>query len=304
MHAKKSFIFLQLQAQGRTAWIDALKADGPYTVKAPSNICLPNQAVPDPLTVEEIQEYIGWFARAAKNAIAAGFDGVEIHGANGYLVDQFLQSISNGRTDAYGGSIENRARFGLEVTKAVIAAVGKERTGIRLSPFANFNGMPMKDPVPQFSYMASELKKLDIAYLHAIDARQNENGSEDDFKNSIKFLGDIWGPTKPFLIAAGLTPELAKKELDDNYSDVNAVAVFGRYFISNPDLVFRIKEGVQLSPYDRSTFYLAKERTGYVDYPFSKEFEASVGQGNEKTVNNILDQSKAETTNEMSVRIL
>lgn len=111
------------------------------------------------------------YKQAALNAIEAGFDGVEIHGANGYLIDQFLQNNSNNRIDAWGGSIEKRARFGLEVAKAVVGAVGAERTGIRLSPYSPFQGMKMKDPIPQFSYFAEGLKKLKLSYIHVVESR-------------------------------------------------------------------------------------------------------------------------------------
>lgn len=124
-----------------------------------------------PLTEPEIENFIELYRQAALNAIEAGFDGVEIHGANGYMIDQFLQDISNKRTDGWGGSIEKRARFGIEVAKAVVGAVGAERTGIRLSPYSEFQGMKMEDPVPQFSYFVQELKKLNLAYLHVVESR-------------------------------------------------------------------------------------------------------------------------------------
>jgi NADPH2 dehydrogenase len=124
-----------------------------------------------PLTEEEIWEFVGLYKQAALNAVEAGFDGVEIHGANGYLVDQFLQDVSNSRTDTWGGSIEKRARFGLEVAKAVVGAVGAERTAIRLSPFSTFQGMKMADPKPQFSYFVEQLKKLKLSYIHVVESR-------------------------------------------------------------------------------------------------------------------------------------
>lgn len=143
VHANGSYIFLQLWALGRTADAEALKSDDPsFKLVAPSAIPLRSRSevIPKPLTIAEIEEYVQLYAQAAKNAVEAGFDGVEIHGANGYLIDQFLQDITNNRTDAYGGSVEGRSRFGLEVVDAVVKAVGPERTAIRLSPWSPFQG--------------------------------------------------------------------------------------------------------------------------------------------------------------------
>ena len=147
VHAKGSFIFLQLWALGRVASPAVLKQEGGFDVVAPSpirvsGVTLPGDeaVVPRELTVAEIKEYVQLYTKAARNAIEAGFDGVELHGANGYLLDQFLQSVSNNRTDEYGGSIENRLRFPLEVVDAVVEAVGAERTAIRVSPWSKFQG--------------------------------------------------------------------------------------------------------------------------------------------------------------------
>merc|ERR1711964_452507 len=153
-------------------------------------------ATPTPLTEEEIKEYIELYAQAAKNSIEAGFDGVEIHGANGYLIDQFTQDNANNRTDAYGGSVEKRARFGIEVAKAVVEAVGADKTGIRLSPFSTFQGMKMKDPKPQFSYLAQELKKLKLAYIHVVESRISGN-ADVETTEKIDFLLDIWNNQSP-----------------------------------------------------------------------------------------------------------
>lgn len=140
MHAKGSFIFLQLWALGRVADRSVLKQEGDFDVVGPSPIPLTNSVTPRALTVAEIKEYVQLYAKAARNAIEAGFDGVEVHAANGYLLDQFLQSESNKRTDEYGGSIENRLRFPLEVVDAVVKSVGAERTGVRISPWSEFQG--------------------------------------------------------------------------------------------------------------------------------------------------------------------
>ncbi|ROV88295.1 hypothetical protein VMCG_10489 [Cytospora schulzeri] len=278
VHEKKSFIYLQLWALGRVASEAELKKDVGPDAKVISSGDVPAEGgvKPTPLTEEGIQWYIQQYAQAAKNAIEAGFDGVEIHGANGYLVDQFIQDTSNNRTDKWGGSIENRARFALEVTKAVTEAVGSDRTGIRLSPFSDFQGMKMADPVPQFSYLARELKKYDLAYIHLVESRIS-GSADSEGTDKVNFLVDIWGNQSPVLLAGGFKPASAVSAVEKDFPSQDVVIVFGRYFISNPDLVFRIQKGIELNPYDRSTFYNPGQPKGYTDYPFSKEFlEANI----------------------------
>jgi len=273
VHAKKSFIYLQLWALGRAAHADILQAEGGPSARVVSASDIPFEGgeKPSPLTEEEIKEYIGLYAQAAKNAVEAGFDGVEIHGANGYLVDQFLQDGSNQRTDQWGGSIENRARFGLEVSKAVVEAIGAENVGIRMSPFSPFQGMKMKDPVPQFSYYVQQLKKLNLAYIHIVESRIAGNAQIDD-TDKVDFLVDIWNNQSPVLIAGGFTQESAYETVDKTFKNRDVAIVFGRYFISNPDLVFRVKNRIPFTDYDRSKFYNAKEVDGYTTWAFSKEF--------------------------------
>lgn len=238
-------------------------------VVSASNIPFEGGAIPTALTEAEIKEYIGLYAQAAKNAVAAGFDGVEVHGANGYLIDQFLQDVSNNRTDSYGGSIENRARFGLEVSKAVVDAIGAEKVGIRMSPFSNFQGMKMKDPVPQFTYYTEELKKLKLAYIHVVESRISGN-AEIEATEKVDFLIDIWNQA-PVLIAGGFSAESAKTAVDEEYKGKDIAIVFGRYFISNPDLVYRIEKNIPFTPYNRDLFYNKGEKHGYTDWPFAKE---------------------------------
>ncbi|KAI9849183.1 MAG: Chanoclavine-I aldehyde reductase fgaOx3 [Thelocarpon superellum] len=274
VHAKGSFIFCQLWALGRAAKAEIVATEpGNLGVVSASAIPIsPDLAVPRALTEPEIHAFIADYASAAKNAIEAGFDGVEIHGANGYLVDQFTQDVSNRREDQWGGSIENRARFGLEVTKAVVAAVGKERTAIRLSPWSTFQAMKMADPVPQFSYLVRGLQELGLAYLHLVESRIA--GSQDiEATHSVDFAIDLWGTTSPVLIAGGFQPDSAKRTADEIYKDRDVAVVFGRYFVSNPDLPFRLQQGIDFTPYERPKFYNAKSADGYVTYPFSKEFQ-------------------------------
>jgi len=272
VHAKGSYIYLQLWALGRVASPDVLKTHGE---KLRSSSAVPadkDHPVPEEMTEEDIKNFIADYAQAAKNAIEAGFDGVEVHGANGYLIDQFTQDNCNKRTDAWGGSIEKRARFGLEVTKAVVAAIGAEKTGIRLSPFSTFQGMKMAEPIPQFKYLVEELKKLNLAFLHLVESRIA--GTADvEATEKVDPLVDAWGNISPVLLAGGFTAALAKQAADEEYKDKDVAIVFGRYFISNPDLPFKIQKGIELTPYDRETFYKTGSRDGYTDYPFHKDFK-------------------------------
>ncbi|KAL5347128.1 hypothetical protein ACLOAV_007435 [Pseudogymnoascus australis] len=270
VHARGGVIFSQLWALGRTADKEGAESEG-QTVKAPSAIAVPGGPLPEALTEEEIQQYIRDYAQAARNAIEAGFDGVEVHNANGYLPHQFLEEVSNQRTDHWGGSVEKRSRFGIAVVKAVVEAVGAEKVGIRLSPYFKSYGMNVVDPTEQFTYFVNELKKFDIAYLHLVEGRFDGTKEERD---SVRFLAEVWGKEKPLLIAGGFNAESAK-EVVKEYEGFKLVVVFGRHFIANPDLVFRIRENVALTPYNRNTFYNAMQEEGYTDYPFSKEFLAS-----------------------------
>lgn len=273
VHEKGSKIFLQLWALGRAAGnADFLGGKQPeYPVLGPSALALDEKSVtPVAMSEAQIKETVQQYATAAKNAIEAGLDGVEIHGANGYLVDQFIQSNTNHRTDGYGGSIENRNRFALEVVKAVVDAVGRERVGIRLSPYSTFQGMRMPDPVSQFSALLQSLDALNVAYVHLVESRISGN-ADVETGEAMDWAFDSFSGT--ILLAGGFTPERAIKAVEE-HKGRDLVIVFGRWFIANPDLVFRIREGIALSDYDRKTFYNAKSPTGYVDIPFSEEFKA------------------------------
>lgn len=243
----------------------------------------PNDPTPEAMTEDEIQQTINDYAQAAKNAIAAGFDGVEIHGANGYLCDQFLQTTCNQRTDGWGGSIKKRARFHLEVTKAVIRAVGAERTAMRLSPYSSFGGMLMEsskgleEPEPTFAYLLEKLKPLGLSYLHLIEARiEGNDDSECGGQKSVDWMVRAWDNVSPILLAGGFLPGTAKQAVDEKYKDYNVVIVFGRYFVTNPDLVYRVREGLPLAAYDRKMFYTPKDPTGYIDYPSSQQYLQTV----------------------------
>ncbi|KAK0436590.1 hypothetical protein EV421DRAFT_1892367 [Armillaria borealis] len=240
VHEKGCFIYCQLWALGRAGIPEILDREGfPYV--SASDVPLTGRSrTPRPLTVDEIKEYPGIYAQAALNAVKAGFDGVEINGALGHLLDQFTRDAANTRTDEYGGSVENRARFPLEVIEAVVKAVGAERTAYRISPWNGWQDMNMKEPKPTFAHLVSQIKSRhpDLAYLHIIEPR----------------------------IFGNFDRETTAMEAADKSSDLIA---FGRHFVSNPDLVLRLQKDVPLNPYKRELFYLADYHPeGYTDYPF------------------------------------
>lgn len=271
VHAKGSFIYCQIWALGRAANGKVLAADG-YKVVSSSNLAMPDGETPEPLDEEGIEAFIQDFTSAAKNAIEAGFDGVEIHGANGYLPDQFLQDVSNNRTDRWGGSIENRSRFGLEVAKAVSSAIGPEKTGYRVSPWSPFQGMKMEDPVPQFQYHVAKLAELGLAYIHIVESRISGNQTIDVVSEQVDPFLEAWSKSKSphsaVFLAGGFTAKGAEETLQ-RYQSSKMAIVFGRHFISNPDLPTRIEKNIPLTSYDRETFYRPQSPTGYIDYPFA-----------------------------------
>lgn len=268
VHAKGSFIYCQLIAVGRAADPTQLGLEG-GDLHAPSPIGMEGASVPREMSEEEIQRVILDFVHAAQNAIRAGFDGVEIHGANGYLVDQFLQDVSNQRRDRWGGSIDNRARFGLEVARAVSDAIGPQKVGFRLSPWNTWQGMKMDNPVPQFSYFVEQLRGMKLAYLHLIESRVINNVDCEQGESNAVFL-DIWGNTSPVLVAGGYNPENVEAALAE-YRGHTVGVVFGRHFLANPDLPLRIRDGLPLNAYRRESFYTPMQEEGYLDYPFSSQ---------------------------------
>ncbi|OQE19338.1 hypothetical protein PENFLA_c019G01622 [Penicillium flavigenum] len=272
IHRKGCFIFCQLFAMGRAADIDVARKEG-FDIVAPSAIPMEEGAViPKAMTTDEIKQTIRDFVNASKNAIRAGFDGVEVHGANGYLLDQFIQDVSNKRDDEYGGNVENRSRLLDDVIRAVVHAIGPECVGLRLSPWSTFQGMRMRNPIPQFTDVISKAERADIAYIHLVESRIS--GSQDyDGHDTLDFAYDLWNG--PFLIAGGYTSHEARKLVDEKYPDKDIMVIFGRHFISNPDLIFRIKKGLELNAYNRDSFYVFESAVGYSDYPFSKEYLAS-----------------------------
>jgi N-ethylmaleimide reductase len=279
VHKAGGRIFLQLWHVGRISH-PSHQPNGALPV-APSALAAENSGtytadwqetpilVPRALEIDEIPGIIANYKAGAENAQAAGFDGVEVHGANGYLLDQFLQDGSNTRTDQYGGSIENRARLLLQVVDTVIKVWGKDRVGVRLSPYNEFNGMKDSDPIALFTYVLSELDTRGIAFVDLIEPRASLAGMKEDILEDKPQTASLFRHVfKTVLISAGgHTPDSAYEYTENSLAD--AVA-FGRHFISNPDLPERIKNLAPLNPYDRATFY-GGDTKGYTDYLPLKE---------------------------------
>lgn len=270
VHAKGGKIVIQLMHTGRIShpanMPEGAKILAPSAVKPAGqmwtdSLQMQDFPVPDAMTTEELLLTKAEFVSAAKNAVLANFDGVELHGANGYLLEQFLSPISNIRTDEYGGNIGNRARFVIEVAAEVAAAIGKDKTGIRLSPYGVASDMPHYPEIDAtYKYLAGELNKLGIAYVHVVDhSAIGAPAVPLEIKQAIR---DIFKQT--VIMAGGHTLESAEAQLQSGLADLEA---FGRPFISNPDLVQRFAKGQQLSgDLDMNTFYTADEK-GYTDYP-------------------------------------
>ena len=282
VHQKGGRIFLQLWHVGRISH-SSLQPGGALPV-APSAIAAQNSGTftadwkptpiltPRALETSEIPGIVADFKQAAENTKAAGFDGVEVHGANGYLPDQFLQDGSNHRTDQYGGSIENRARFLLDIVDAVIGVWGHNRVGVRLSPYGTFSDMKDSNPIALFTHVLEQLSKRHIAFVDLIEPRSSNAGAKDgnnpDAIDAAKTFRKAFSGN--LISAGGYDAKMAMDAVQGGH--VDAVA-FGRWFIANPDLVERIKIGAAFNPYDRKTFYGGGEK-GYTDYPMLQKSAA------------------------------
>lgn len=269
VHAEGGKIFLQIFHTGRIALPDLLPENAQPV--APSAVAAAGQnytdagmkdfVVPRPLETDEVKSIVKDFATAARNSIAAGFDGVEIHGANGYLIQQFLSTNVNLRTDEYGGSIENRSRFLLEIVDAIVAEIGWERTGLRLSPGGEFNDIKENDAEELYDYVISELNKRKLAYLHIGTFDQNRD----------------WHPIiRPkydgiYLAGVGFDKERGERTLAEGGADA---IVYGKLFLANPDLPERFRRDAPLNEWDESTFYTPGEK-GYTDYPTLEQAAAA-----------------------------
>ncbi len=263
VHANGGKIFVQLMHTGRIG--HALNLPEGAKVVAPSAIAAPgqmytdaqgmqNHPVPEEIPTGEIPALIAEFVHSSRCAIEAGFDGVEIHAANGYLPMQFLNAAANQRTDHYGGSHQNRNRFVLELAEAISAAIGKEKTGIRLSPFSNAGGLlPGEDESAQYIALAEDLKKSGLVYIHLLTFPMPAGMVEEMHK--------AFGGT--FILNGGYTAARAEADLEAGKAELIS---FGRPFIANPDFVQRLGKNAELANPDQATFFSPGEK-GYIDYP-------------------------------------
>jgi len=269
VHAKNAKIFIQFMHCGRIGHPLNLPSGarllGPSAVAATGDIYTDAEGmkpyvIPQAMTDDDIKIAIEEFAQAARNSIEAGFDGIELHSANGYLLEQFIRPNSNQRTDRYGGVIENRARFVLEVADAVIKAIGKERVGIRLSPYGIFNDMPLYPTMDaDYTYLAKQLNIQGLLYIHLVD---HSSMGSPQVPSSIKemFRNEFHGK---LILSGGYDAAHAESDLAAGKCDLIAV---GRPFLANPDLVTRWKSGIALNEPDMNTFYMPGPK-GYTDYP-------------------------------------
>ena len=277
VHAKGGCMFSQLWHTGRAshhAMTNGVMPVAPsvvpnyYGQETSAVVSTPNGwTKPSPhvaLDIEQIRAIVEDYRKAAERAKAAGFDGVELHGANGYLPDQFLQDGSNKRTDAYGGSIPNRARFLLEVVEAMVSVWGGDRVAVRIGPGGTWNEMHDSNPEALFDYVAEQLNRFGLAYLHVIEPRIKGNSLIEEGQPPVAsqrmrkiFKGKI-------MAAGGFEPDTAEAIIEKGDADLVA---FGRHFLANPDLPERIRLSLPLNNYDRTTFYTF-DSNGYTDYPF------------------------------------
>jgi N-ethylmaleimide reductase len=270
VHAKGGKIFVQLWHTGRmshTAYQPGEQAPvAPSAIAAKAKTFVAGQgmvdtSVPRALETSEIPGIVNDFRMASRNAIEAGFDGVEIHGAHGYLLDAFLRDGSNKRNDIYGGSIENRARFLLEVMAAVTAEIGAGKVGIRLSPVSPVNDSNESHPQPLFEYVVRELEKLHPVYIHVVEGHTGgpRDNAPFDYEALHKLYSGVW------MVNNGYTKAMAQEAIDSGKGDLVA---FGRDIISNPDLVRRLREDAPMNPLFSDTgLYGGQGPHGYTDYP-------------------------------------
>ncbi|KAI0041505.1 NADH:flavin oxidoreductase/NADH oxidase [Auriscalpium vulgare] len=290
VHAKGSYIYMQLWTVGAGADPSVLQAEGyPYVAAGSVPFDGHGPTPPRPMSIEEMRELVELYATAARNAVhQAGFDGVEVHAANGYLLDQFLHTTTNDRTDAYGGSVDNRVRFPLEVLAAVVAAVGAKKTAIRVSPWSNFQRTPflqlydisphsscvrctgerMNDPIPTYAQLFTGIRTAhpDLSYVHIVEPRVDgpvprEGGPVAGESND--FIRAIWGDRR--IITTG---RYTRESGIAAAERTGCLVGYGRAFLANPDLVRRLQEDLPLNEGDESTFY-SPGPAGYIDYPFA-----------------------------------
>jgi N-ethylmaleimide reductase len=274
VHAEGGVFFAQLWHTGRISHSryqpDGRPPPGPSAVPAEGDLLLPGAErvpyeTPRAMTTDEIRQVVAHYRRAARSAMCAGFDGVELHAANGYLVEQFMQSRSNRRLDEYGGSMANRLRLLCEVVAAMADGVGADRVGVRLSPFGNANGSGEDDPYPLYRQAIKMLAPIGLAYLHLIEPRTSGTGKTDAVRPDQPSASGLYRASWPgvLICAGGFDPDSARECVASGGADAIA---FGRHFIANPDLPLRIRLGAPLNAYHRPTFY-GGGAVGYTDYP-------------------------------------
>ncbi|TDV05526.1 alkene reductase [Paraburkholderia caballeronis] len=270
VHAKGARIFMQIAHDGRQSHVDLSWGNAPIApsvVPYETTVFTQDGWVPNSphraLEIDEIPALVESFRRAAERAKAAGFDGVELHNANGYLADTFLQDGTNRRTDAYGGTIEKRARFSLEVVDALASVWGADRVGVRVSPSGRWGAISDSDPEATFGYLAGRLNAYGLAYLHVIEPRVmgTETLVEDQAPVASAFLRRVFDG--PIIAAGGFGRDSAEQILQRGDADLVA---FGRWFSSNPDLPARLRRDLPLAPYRRDAFWGGDERA-YIDFP-------------------------------------
>jgi N-ethylmaleimide reductase len=269
VHREGGHIFVQLMHSGRIAHPANMHMSGepvaPSAIRAQGEMYtdtegMQQNALPRELTTEEVHSTIREFVEAAQNAVEAGFDGVELHGANGYLIEQFINPNTNQRTDDYGGSIENRCRFLMEIARKTGEAIGFEKVGVRLSPYGAFNDMQAYPDVDRtYAYIAQELKAIGVVYLHLVN--HESMGSPAVPEEIITKIRAFF--TNTLILSGGYDGERAEKDLEDGRADLIA---FGRPLLANPDLVERLRTGAALNQPDYTTLYTPGEK-GYTDYP-------------------------------------
>ena len=276
VHEKGGIIFLQLMHCGRVS--HPLLMEGGESPVAPSSIILEGEVytpkgklpyeVPRALETDEIPAIVNDYRNASRFALDAGFDGVEVHAANGYLPNQFLESGSNQRTDRYGGTIQNRARFVLEVIDAVTGICGQDRVGLHISPCNPFNSMNDADPEETYQYLVNEVNAFELAYLNAVEIDLSEPGAYDmpNFNAALNYitfeLKKIFSGT--YITNGGYDLESGNAVLSSGNADIVS---YGRHILANPDLPERFARNAPLNEPDPNTFYLGEEK-GYIDYPF------------------------------------
>lgn len=236
----------------------------PWTIRMPDNQPPQHFSCPRALTATEIPKVVEQFRQAARNALVAGFDGVEIHAAHGYLIDQFFKDGVNDRSDEYGGSIENRCRFGLQVISAIVHEIGADRTSVRISPVIDHVGAADTNPRALGLYLVEQLNSFKLAYLHLTEPRYTSQGVTETTENCMDFIRAYNGVV---MSSGGYTRESGMEAIRSGYADLVA---YGRLFISNPDLPIRFAFNTSLNEYDRSTFYTHDQVKGYTNYPALK----------------------------------